>query len=139
MVSSINFSHKIAINLMNTHATKEVEFFAYLVALALHLFNFKNAFSTKCRLLYTSLSYSLGLFLLFRGGITTSIFLSLQWFTIVSLSYPLSPITPLHLSLSTSSIALVQSAVTPSVIINVLGLPDSSTAICIFVLIPLLI
>ena len=125
-------------HLIWTAAIKEAVFFAYLVAIPLHLLRCKNAFSTKCRNLYRLRSNSLCILRFAFGGITTFIPWLSAWAIISSLSYALSA---KRCSASIPSIrrdACLLSCVVPSVIIILIGIPCASTAKCTFVLSPLL-
>ena len=63
----------IAKHLICTAARNDFEFFAYLVAMPRQSLILRNAFSTRCRSLYNSLSNDLCSFRLRLGGITTFI------------------------------------------------------------------
>ncbi|MPN03118.1 hypothetical protein SDC9_150341 [bioreactor metagenome] len=125
-------------HLICTAARKDDVFFAYLVAIPRQRFNVKNAFSTQCRNLYNSLSYSRWTFLFLRGGITAFIPPFSAFSTIVSESYPRSAKSALASMPSINSSAWLQSAVVPFVIEILTGTPCASTARCILVLSPLL-
>jgi hypothetical protein len=62
--------HQRAKHLIWTAAKKDLVFLAYLVAVPLQRLRCRKAFSTKGLSLYKSLSYSLGTFRFFLGGIT---------------------------------------------------------------------
>ena len=102
-------------------------------------FRYKKAFSTNLLILYAFWSYFLWIF---RGGITTFMpkfsaeSLRRQYFWAVHLSDGLPSAS--ETTLSTSSPAFAQSAVTPSVTTHRTGTPRASTARCILVLSPLL-
>lgn len=111
---------------------------AYRVAIPLHRFRCRKAFSTKWRNLYRCLSYFLWNFLFFLGGITAFIPCFSACLTITSLSYPRSANKYSAVRPSIKTPACVQSAVVPCVIATLIGIPCASTAKCNLVLSPLL-
>ena len=125
-------------HLIWTTATNEFKFFEYLVANPRHLLICKNAFSTRWRSLYSSISQLRWAILFLLGGMTTVVPI-LRANSIISFtSYALSASRHFALKPSINSQAWVQSAVVPSVTINLTGIPCASTAKCILVLSPLL-
>ena len=127
-----------AIHLICTAARNKAVFLAYLVATPRQRFNIMNAFSTKCRNLYNSLSYSRCILRFFLGGITAFIPAFFAFSTIASESQPRSARRTFALMLSIKASACLQSAVVPSVIRILTGIPCASTAKCILVLSTLL-
>ena len=111
---------------------------AYRVAIPLQRFKCRKAFSTKCLILYSSLSYSRCILRFFFGGMTTFIPCDSASWMMASVSYALSANKCSALIPSINGLACVQSAVVPSVINILTGIPNASTARCSLVLSPLL-
>ena len=62
-------------------AEKDVSVFSARMVTLLNSFNLQKKFSTRCRHLYISLSYSRGALRLLRGGITTLLPRSVKYLT----------------------------------------------------------